>query len=117
MVDLKNLVKEQQLDLGVAYDGDGDRLGVIGPGGEIIWGDQLLILFARSILPLHPGATIIGEVKCSQRLYDDVAAHGGKPLMWKTGHSLIKQKIQETGALLAGEMSGHLFFCGSIFRV
>ncbi|MFZ5452019.1 MAG: phosphomannomutase/phosphoglucomutase [Thermodesulfobacteriota bacterium] len=115
LVDLKNLVKEQRLDLGVAYDGDGDRLGVIGPGGEIIWGDQLLILFARSLLPLHPGATIIGEVKCSQRLYDDVAAQGGKPLMWKTGHSLIKQKMQETGALLAGEMSGHLFFADRYF--
>jgi len=115
LADLKNLVREQQLDLGVAYDGDGDRLGVIGPGGEIIWGDQLMILFARSILSLHPGATIIGEVKCSQRLYDDVAARGGKPLMWKTGHSLIKQKMQETGAVLAGEMSGHLFFADRYF--
>jgi phosphomannomutase/phosphoglucomutase len=92
LADLRALVQEQRLDLGVAYDGDGDRLGVVGPAGEIIWGDQLLVLFSRAILKEHPGATIIGEVKCSQRLYDDIARHGGKPLMWKTGHSLIKQK-------------------------
>ena len=110
LVDLQNLVREQRLDLGVAYAGDGDRLGVVGPEGEIIWGDQLLVLFARAILAQHPGATIIGEVKCSQRLYDDVAARGGRPLMWKTGHSLIKQKMLEEKALLAGEMSGHIFF-------
>ncbi len=115
LVDLQNLVREQRLDLGVAYDGDGDRLGVVGPGGEIIWGDQLLVLFARDILRRHPGATIIGEVKCSQRLYDDVARHGGRPLMWKTGHSLIKQKMQEEKALLAGEMSGHIFFADRYF--
>jgi phosphomannomutase/phosphoglucomutase len=113
--DLQALVTEQRLDLGVAYDGDGDRLGVVGPGGEIIWGDQLLILFARAILKEHPGAVIIGEVKCSQRLYDDIARQGGRPLMWKTGHSLIKQKMQEEGALLAGEMSGHLFFAHRYF--
>jgi phosphomannomutase / phosphoglucomutase len=115
LADLQNLVQEQGLELGVAYDGDGDRLGVIGPGGEIIWGDQLLVLFARDILKRHPGATIIGEVKCSQRLYDDVARHGGRPLMWKTGHSLIKQKMLQEGALLAGEMSGHLFFADRYF--
>jgi len=113
--DLKALVIEQSLDLGVAYDGDGDRLGVIGPQGEVIWGDQLLVLFSRAVLKDHPGATIIGEVKCSQRLYDDVARHGGRPLMWKTGHSLIKQKMLEEGALLAGEMSGHLFFADRYF--
>ena len=83
--------------------------------GEIIWGDRLLILFAREILKSHPGATIISEVKASQTLYDDVARHGGKPLMWKTGHSLIKRKMKETGALLAGEMSGHLFFADRYF--
>jgi phosphomannomutase/phosphoglucomutase len=115
LVDLQNLVRARRLDLGVAYDGDGDRLGVIGPGGEIIWGDQLMVLFARAILREHPGATIIGEVKCSQRLYDDIARHGGRPLMWKTGHSLIKQKMLEEKALLAGEMSGHIFFADRYF--
>lgn len=113
--DLTALVLERGLDLGVAYDGDGDRLGVIGPQGEVIWGDQLLVLFSRAVLADHPGAAIIGEVKCSQRMYDDVARHGGRPLMWKTGHSLIKQKMQEEGALLAGEMSGHLFFADRYF--
>ncbi len=112
---LQDLVRREGLEVGVAYDGDGDRLGVVGPGGEIIWGDQLLVVFARAILRDHPGATIIGEVKCSQRLYDDVARHGGRPLMWKTGHSLIKQKMLEEGALLAGEMSGHLFFADRYF--
>jgi phosphomannomutase/phosphoglucomutase len=115
LVDLQNLVRARRLDLGVAYDGDGDRLGVIGPEGEIIWGDQLMVLFARAILREHPGATIIGEVKCSQRLYDDIARHGGRPLMWKTGHSLIKQKMLEEKALLAGEMSGHIFFADRYF--
>jgi phosphomannomutase/phosphoglucomutase len=112
---LQSLVLKEGLDLGVAYDGDGDRLGVVGPDGQIIWGDQLLVLFARDILRRHPGATIIGEVKCSQRLFDDVARHGGRALMWKTGHSLIKQKMVEEGALLAGEMSGHLFFADRYF--
>ncbi|MDD5642140.1 MAG: phosphomannomutase/phosphoglucomutase [Syntrophales bacterium] len=115
LVELKALVLEKHLDLGVAYDGDGDRLGVIGPQGEVIWGDQLMVLFSRAVLAHHPGATIIGEVKCSQRMYDDVARHGGRPLMWKTGHSLIKQKMVEEGALLAGEMSGHLFFADRYF--
>ncbi|MBM4285824.1 MAG: phosphomannomutase/phosphoglucomutase [Deltaproteobacteria bacterium] len=115
LADLRDLVRRHGLDLGVAYDGDGDRLGVVGPGGEIIWGDQLLILFARDILARHPGAGIIGEVKCSRRFYEDVARHGGRPLMWKTGHSLIKQKMLEEGALLAGEMSGHLFFADRYF--
>ncbi len=112
---LRELVVRERLEVGVAYDGDGDRLGVVGPDGRIIWGDELLILFAREILKNHPGATVIGEVKCSQRLYDDVARHGGRPLMWKTGHSLIKQKMVEEGALLAGEMSGHLFFADRYF--
>ncbi len=112
---LQDLVRRERLDLGVAYDGDGDRLGVVGPNGEIIWGDQLMVVFARAILREHPGATIIGEVKCSQRLYDEVARLGGRPLMWKTGHSLIKQKMLEERALLAGEMSGHLFFADRYF--
>ncbi|WP_449245253.1 phosphomannomutase/phosphoglucomutase [Desulfobacca acetoxidans] len=115
LVDLQNLVRRYSLDLGVAYDGDGDRLGVVGPQGEIIWGDQLMILFARHILKSHPGATIIGEVKCSRIMYDEISRSGGRPLMWKTGHSLIKQKMVEEGALLAGEMSGHLFFADRYF--
>lgn len=115
LTDLQNLVRNNSLDVGVAFDGDGDRLGVLGPAGEIIWGDELLIAFARDILRQHPKATIIGEVKCSQRLYDDIARHGGQPLMWKTGHSLIKQKMVAEQALLAGEMSGHLFFADRYF--
>jgi len=115
LTELQQVVQTQGLDLGVAYDGDGDRLGVVGPQGEIIWGDQLLIIFARDILSRHPGAVIMGEVKCSQRLYEEIARLGGRPLMWKTGHSLIKQKMKEVGALLAGEMSGHLFFADRYF--
>jgi phosphomannomutase/phosphoglucomutase len=113
--DLLDTVTREDAEVGLAYDGDGDRLGVIEKGGEIIWGDRLLILFAREILKSHPGATIISEVKASQTLYDDIRDHGGQPLMWKTGHSLIKQKMKETGALLAGEMSGHLFFADRYF--
>lgn len=97
-------------DLGIAFDGDADRIGVVERDGKIIWGDQLMILFSRDILRRHPGATIVGEVKCSQALYDDIEKHGGRPVMWKAGHSLIKSKMKEEGALLGGEMSGHLFF-------
>lgn len=103
-------VQRNELELGLAYDGDADRLGVIDELGQIIWGDKLMILFSREILRRHPGAAILGEVKCSQTLYDDIAAHGGRPVVWKTGHSLIKKKMKEESALLAGEMSGHLFF-------
>lgn len=103
-------VTETGADLGIAFDGDADRIGVVERGGKIIWGDQLMILFSRDILKRHPGAKIIGEVKCSQTLYDDIEKHGGLPIMWKTGHSLIKSKMKEEGALLAGEMSGHIFF-------
>ena len=110
IAELKKTVLTQKLDFGVAYDGDADRIGVIDDIGNIIWGDQLMIIFARSILKEHPGAAIIGEVKSSQRLYDDIAKHGGKPIMWKTGHSLIKSKMKQEKALLAGEMSGHIFF-------
>ena len=108
-------VKETKARVGLAYDGDADRIGVVDAEGNVIWGDKLLILFARGLLKEHPGATVIGEVKCSQTLYDDIAKHGGKPLVWKTGHSLIKTKMKETGALLAGEMSGHIFFADRYF--
>jgi phosphomannomutase/phosphoglucomutase len=96
--------------VGLAYDGDADRLGAVDADGSIVWGDRLLTLFSRHLLAKHPGAAILGEVKCSQTLYDDIAKHGGRPIVWKTGHSLIKTKMKEEGALLAGEMSGHLFF-------
>jgi phosphomannomutase/phosphoglucomutase len=112
---LKDTLAETSADLGIAFDGDADRIGVVGPKGEIIWGDQLLIIFSRDLLKAYPGAKIIGEVKCSQVLYDDIAKHGGKPIMWKAGHSLIKGKMKDEGALLAGEMSGHLFFADRYF--
>jgi phosphomannomutase/phosphoglucomutase len=103
-------VKEAGAELGIAYDGDADRIGVSDDEGRIIWGDQLLVLFARDILPSRPGAAVISEVKASKVLYDEIARLGGKPIMWRTGHSLIKKKIKEEGAPLAGEMSGHIFF-------
>lgn len=107
---LARVVRETGADLGIAYDGDADRLGVIDDAGRLLWGDQLMILFARDILADHPGAAVISEVKATQTLYDEIAKRGGRPIMWKTGHSLIKKKIKEERALLAGEMSGHLFF-------
>lgn len=103
-------MQETDAELGIAFDGDGDRIGALDETGRIVWGDRLMILFARDILAQKPGATIIGDVKCSQLLFDAVTAAGGSPLMWKTGHSLVKAKMRETGAPLAGEMSGHLFF-------
>jgi len=103
-------VMETKADLGIAFDGDADRVGAIDERGSILWGDQLMMLYAREILTRKPGATFIGEVKCSQLMYDDIAAHGGNPIMWKTGHSLIKAKMKESHAELAGEMSGHMFF-------
>jgi phosphomannomutase/phosphoglucomutase len=115
---LKHLVKkviDTSADLGIAFDGDADRIGVVDRRGKILWGDQLLIIFSRDLLKRHPGAKIIGEVKCSQVLYDDIRKHGGIPIMWKAGHSLIKGKMKEEGALLAGEMSGHLFFAERYF--
>jgi len=108
-------VAETSADLGIAFDGDADRIGVVDQEGSIIWGDQLLIIFSRDLLTRHPGGKIIGEVKCSQVLYDDIEKHGGQPIMWKAGHSLIKSKMKEEGALLAGEMSGHLFFSERYF--
>ena len=108
-------VKKLGARVGLAYDGDADRLGAVDQSGEIIWGDKLMILFSRAVLEAHPGAAILGEVKCSQTLYDDIKKHGGQPVMWKTGHSLIKTKMKEMHALLAGEMSGHLFFADRYF--
>ncbi len=108
--DLQAAVADSGADLGVAFDGDADRIVAIADDGAIIWGDQLLIIFSRDILERHPGGTIVFEVKCSQALVDDIKAHGGRPLMWKTGHSLIEAKIREEKALLAGEMSGHIYF-------
>jgi phosphomannomutase len=107
---LRRCVAEGGLDCGFAFDGDGDRLGVVDDEGEILWGDQLLMLYAADVLREHPGATIIADVKASGALFEEVARLGGVPLMWKTGHSLIKAKMAETKAPLAGEMSGHLFF-------
>jgi len=103
-------VKREKADLGIAFDGDGDRIGVVDDAGHILFGDQLLIILARDVLRERPGATIIADVKASQVLFDEVAKAGGTPLMWKTGHSLIKAKMAETGSPLAGEMSGHVFF-------
>jgi phosphomannomutase len=103
-------VAREKADLGIAFDGDGDRIGVVDNEGHILFGDQLLIVLARDVLKSKPGATIIADVKASQVLFDEVAKAGGEPLMWKTGHSLIKAKMAETGSPLAGEMSGHIFF-------
>ncbi|MGH7827164.1 MAG: phosphomannomutase/phosphoglucomutase [Candidatus Binatia bacterium] len=103
-------VRQEKADVGIAYDGDADRIGAVDEKGNILWGDELLVLFSRDVLKRNPDAVIISEVKCSQRLYDDIAKNGGKPIMWKAGHSLLKAKLKETGALLAGEMSGHMFF-------
>jgi len=103
-------VRQTKADLGIAFDGDTDRIGAVDDAGTVIYGDQLMIIYGREILTRKPGATFIGEVKCSQLMYDDLKARGGNPIMWKTGHSLIKAKMQETHAELAGEMSGHMFF-------
>lgn len=113
--ELIRLVRDQKADAGIAYDGDADRIGVITDQGEILWGDHLLLLFARDILKKNPNAAIIGEVKCSQNLFDDIAKHKGRAIMWKAGHSLIKGKMKEEKALLAGEMSGHIFFADRYF--
>lgn len=107
---LQDLVKREKCDLGIAFDGDGDRIGVVDGQGRILWGDQLMTVWARDIIARKPGSTIIADVKASQVLFDEVERMGGKPLMWKTGHSLIKSKMAEVHAPLAGEMSGHIFF-------
>lgn len=108
-------VKETGADFGVGFDGDSDRIGVVDEKGQIIYGDELMIIYSRDVLKNNPGATIISEVKSSHRLYNDIAKNGGKPIMWKTGHSLIKSKMKESKALLAGEMSGHIFFADRYF--
>ncbi|MDQ3129929.1 MAG: phosphomannomutase/phosphoglucomutase [Acidobacteriota bacterium] len=108
-------VKETGADLGLAFDGDGDRIGVVDENGRIIWGDELMILLSREILKENPGATIIAEVKCSNNLFADITKNGGNAIMWKAGHSLIKAKMKETGAALAGEMSGHIFFADRFY--
>ena len=110
LLQLQACVAEQHADLGIAFDGDGDRIGVVDGQGRILWGDQLLVILGEDVLRNSPGATIIADVKASQVLFDEIARIGGKPLMWRTGHSLIKTKMVETGAPLAGEMSGHIFF-------
>ncbi len=113
--DLRALVAEKNLHFGVAFDGDGDRIGAIDGEGRVIWGDQLLMIYAEDLLARMPGATVIADVKASRALFDHISAHRGKPLMWKTGHSLIKSKMKETGSPLAGEMSGHVFFADTYY--
>lgn len=113
--DLRKLVADKSLDFGVAFDGDGDRIGAIDGEGRVIWGDQLLMIYAEDLLARTKGATIIADVKASRALFDHVATHGGNPVMWKTGHSLIKSKMKETGSPLAGEMSGHVFFADEYY--
>jgi len=115
LTQLIDVVRGEGCDLGVALDGDGDRVGAVDSNGRIVWADQLMVLFAESVLADQPGATIISEVKASQVLFDEIARMGGQPLMWKTGHSLLKSKMAETGAPLAGEMSGHIFFADRYF--
>ncbi|TWA77090.1 phosphomannomutase [Azospirillum brasilense] len=110
LVDLKAAVAEKGCDIGIGFDGDGDRIGAIDHRGRVVWGDQLLAIYATDVLKDHPGATIIADVKASQTLFDEIARLGGEPLMWKTGHSLLKAKMAEIGSPLAGEMSGHIFF-------
>jgi len=110
LADLKALVAREKLDFGVAFDGDGDRIGAVDGQGRVIWGDQLLMIYAEDLLKMEPGSAIIADVKASRALFDQVTAQGGRPIMWKTGHSLIKSKMKEIGAPLAGEMSGHIFF-------
>ena len=110
LAQLKDVVRERGLDLGLAFDGDGDRIGAIDGQGRVIWGDQILAILARDVLAVVPGAAIIADVKASQSLFDEIGRLGGQPVMWRTGHSLIKTKMLEMAAPLAGEMSGHIFF-------
>jgi phosphomannomutase len=115
LADLQRLVADKNLDFGIAFDGDGDRIGAIDGEGRVIWGDQLLMIYAEDLLRDRPGSTIIADVKASRALFDRVAELGGKPLMWKTGHSLIKSKMKQVHAPLAGEMSGHIFFADDYY--
>jgi phosphomannomutase len=110
LADLKALVRDERLDMGFAFDGDADRIGAVDSTGRVVWGDQIMMILAKPVLDELPGSTIISDVKASQTLFDRIGELGGHPLMWKTGHSLIKSKMKETGAPLAGEMSGHIFF-------
>jgi phosphomannomutase/phosphoglucomutase len=112
---LIDTVRREKADAGIAFDGDSDRIGVVDERGNILWGDQLMVIFSRDILRERPGATFVSEVKCSQIMYDDIRKHGGNAVMWKTGHSLIKAKMKELHAAMAGEMSGHLFFADRYF--
>jgi len=113
--DLIKAVKQHKADVGIGYDGDADRIGAIDEQGQVLWGDRLMVVYSRDILAVKPGSTIISEVKASQCLYDDIAKQGGRPIMWKTGHSLIKAKMKSEQAVLAGEMSGHMFFADRYF--
>jgi phosphomannomutase / phosphoglucomutase len=113
--DLIRTTREEKADIGVGYDGDADRIGIVDGYGEVIWGDQMIIILSRDILSRHPGAKIIGDVKCSQLMFDDIERHGGTPVMWKTGHSLVKDKMRKEGALLAGEFSGHIFIADGYY--
>jgi phosphomannomutase/phosphoglucomutase len=113
--DLMQAVGDHKADVGIGYDGDADRIGAVDERGRILWGDRLMVIYARDILERHPGTTFISEVKASQCLYDDIAKRGGRPIMWKTGHSLIKAKMKQESAVLAGEMSGHMFFADRYF--
>ncbi len=115
LAQLQETVRREGCDLGIAFDGDGDRLGLVDSRGRIIWGDQILLFLARDVLTRHPGATIIGDVKCSEVLFDGIAAAGGKPLMWKTGHSVIKAKMKELGAPFGGEMAAHFVFAEGFY--
>lgn len=115
MQDLIKRVPAEGAELGIGLDGDGDRIGVVDEAGNMIYGDQLLTIYARDMLTRHPGATVIGEVKCTHLMYKDIEDHGGEPIMSATGHSLIKAKMQDTGAMLAGEMSGHMFFADKYY--
>jgi len=113
--DLIKVTKEEKADIGVGYDGDADRIGIVDSSGNIIWGDQIMIILSRDVLKRIPGAVVIGDVKCSQVMFDDIKRHGGKPVMWKTGHSLVKNKMRQESALLAGEFSGHIFIADGYF--
>jgi len=113
--DLMHAVKEHRADVGIGYDGDADRIGAIDEKGNILWGDRLMLIFARDVLETQPGSTFISEVKASQLLYDDIEKRGGRGIMWKTGHSVLKAKMKEEQAVLAGEMSGHMFFADRYF--
>jgi len=115
IADLIEATKTNDADIGVGYDGDADRIGVIGKSGDIVWGDQIMIILSRDMLKKRPGGVVIGDVKCSQLMFDDIKKHGGTPIMWKTGHSLVKDKMRKEKAILAGEFSGHIFIADDYF--